>query len=116
MQLVRGNHDRRAGDPPGEVGIACENGPLVKGPFALAHHPRAVAGSYVLAGHVHPCVVLVGAARQRERLPCFHFGAEVGVLPSFGEFTGCAEVAPSEEDRVWVVAEGRVVLVPRPVR
>jgi uncharacterized protein len=116
MQLVRGNHDRRAGDPPSEVGIECENGPLVEGPFALAHHPRAVPGSYVLAGHVHPCVVLVGAARQRERLPCFHFGEKVGVLPSFGEFTGCAEVVPNEGDRVWVVAEGRVVLVPRPVR
>ena len=109
MQLVRGNHDRRAGDPPSEVGIECVDGPLLDGPFALAHHPRAVAGSYVLAGHVHPCVVLVGAARQRERLPCFHFGAEVGVLPSFGEFTGCAEVVPSEGDQVWVVAEGRVV-------
>ena len=116
MRLVRGNHDRRAGDPPTEVGIDCVDGPLREGPFALAHHPRGVPGGYVLAGHVHPCVVLVGAARQRERLPCFHFGAHVGVLPSFGEFTGCAEVTPSEEDRVWVVAEGRVVLVPRPVR
>jgi hypothetical protein len=37
-------------------------------------------------------------------------------LPSFGEFTGCAEVVPSEGDQLWVVAEGRVVLVPRPVR
>jgi DNA ligase-associated metallophosphoesterase len=116
MQLVRGNHDHRAGDPPSEVGIECKNGPLLEGPFALAHHPRAVTGSYVLAGHVHPCVVLVGSARQRERLPCFHFGAGVGVLPSFGEFTGCAEVLPDEGDALWVVAEGRVVLVPRPVR
>jgi DNA ligase-associated metallophosphoesterase len=116
MQLVRGNHDRRAGDPPSEVGIECVDGPLHEGPFALAHHPRVVSGSYVLAGHVHPCVVLVGAARQRERLPCFHFGESVGVLPSFGEFTGCAEVVPSEGDQLWVVAEGRVLLVPRPVR
>jgi DNA ligase-associated metallophosphoesterase len=116
MQLVRGNHDRRAGDPPSEVGIACVDEPLIEGPFALAHHPRAVTGHYVLAGHVHPCAVLVGAARQRERLPCFQFAREVGVLPSFGDFTGCAEIEPSEGDRVWVVAEGRVVLVPRPIR
>ena len=116
MRLVRGNHDHRAGDPPSEVGIECENGPLVEGPFALAHHPRSVPGSYVLAGHVHPCAVLVGTARQRERLPCFHFAERVGVLPSFGEFTGCAEIEPNEGDQVWVVAEGRVVLVPRPVR
>jgi len=114
MELVRGNHDRRAGDPPSEVGIECADGPLLEGPFALAHHPRAVATHYVLAGHVHPCVVLVGAARQRERLPCFHFGAEVGVLPSFGEFTGCAEVLPDAGDQLWVVAEGRVVSVTRP--
>ena len=116
MRLVRGNHDRRAGDPPSAVGIECVDGPVHEGPFALAHHPRVVSGSYVLAGHVHPCVVLVGSARQRERLPCFHFGAEVGVLPSFGEFTGCAEVMPNEGDQLWVVAEGRIELVPRPVR
>jgi DNA ligase-associated metallophosphoesterase len=116
MQLVRGNHDRRAGDPPSEVGIDCVDGPLHDETFALAHHPRAVEGHYVLAGHVHPCVVLVGAARQRERLPCFHFGPSVGVLPSFGEITGCAEVVPSETDQLWVVAEGRVVVVPRPIR
>ncbi len=109
MQLVRGNHDRRAGDPPCEVGITCVDGPLIEGPFALAHHPRAVSGSYLLAGHVHPCAVLVGAARQRERLPCFHFGRDVGVLPAFGDFTGCAEIKPSAEDRVWIVGEGRVV-------
>jgi len=109
MQLVRGNHDRRAGDPPREVGIECVDGPVEAGPFALAHHPRDVPGRYVLAGHVHPCAVLVGPARQRERLPCFHFGESVGVLPSFGDFTGCAEIEPREGDRVWVVGEGRVV-------
>jgi DNA ligase-associated metallophosphoesterase len=114
MQLVRGNHDRRAGDPPSEVGIACVDGPVVEPPFSLAHHPRAVTGHYVLAGHVHPCAVLVGAARQRERLPCFHFGSDVGVLPSFGDFTGCMEIEPAEGDQVWVVAEGCVVRVPQP--
>ena len=50
-------------------------------------------------GHVHPCAVLVGAARQRERLACFHFGREVGVLPSFGDFTGCAVIEPVEGDQ-----------------
>jgi uncharacterized protein len=109
MQLVRGNHDRRAGDPPSEVGIECVNGPLLQGPFALAHHPRAVTAHYVLAGHVHPCVVLVGAARQRERLPCFHFGSDVGVLPSFGDFTGCAMIEARPHDQVWVVA-GETIL------
>lgn len=109
MRLVRGNHDRRAGDPPSEVGIACVDGPLIEAPFALSHHPHVVSGSYVLAGHVHPCAVLAGVARQHERLRCFHFARDVGVLPSLGDFTGCAVIEPVEGDRVWVVAEGRVL-------
>ena len=111
LVLIRGNHDRRAGDPPSEVGMPCVDGPVLEPPFALAHHPVGVAGSYVLAGHVHPCAVLVGPARQRERLPCFLLGAEVAVLPAFGEFTGCAEVEPREGDKVWVVAGDRVLRV-----
>ena len=111
MRIVRGNHDRRAGDPPDDVWIACVDGPVREGPLALAHHPVPCDGAYVLAGHVHPCAVLVGRARQRERLPCFWLGADVGVLPAFGDFTGCAEVEPAGDDQVWVVAADDVVRV-----
>ena len=116
MRIVRGNHDRRAGDPPDDVGIACVDGPVREGSLALAHHPAPCDGAYVLAGHVHPCVVLVGPARQRERLPCFLLGAEVGVLPAFGDFTGCAEVEPADPDQVWVVAGDQVLRVSSPTR
>jgi len=109
MRLVRGNHDKRAGDPPSRVGIECVDGPVLEPPFALAHHPTRVAGAYVLAGHVHPCAVLVGRGRQRERLPCFWLGQHAGVLPAFGDFTGCAEVTATEGDAVWVVADAEVV-------
>lgn len=104
MRLVRGNHDKRAGDPPDEVGIECVDGPLLESPFALAHHPVRHPGAYVLAGHLHPCALLTGKARQRERLPCFWFGADAGVLPAFGDFTGCAEIAAAGGDHVFVVA------------
>lgn len=109
MTLVRGNHDRRAGDPPPEVGIACRDAPWVRPPFVLAHHPDEHPGGYVLAGHLHPAVTLLGRGRQRQRLPCFHFGARCGVLPAFGAFTGNADVRPSPGDRVFVVAEGEVI-------
>lgn len=111
MRLVRGNHDRRAGDPPGEVGIECVDGPALEPPFALAHHPTTRDDAYVIAGHVHPCAVLVGPARQRERLPCFWLGREAAVLPAFGDFTGCAEVRPDDGDEVWVVAGNEVARV-----
>lgn len=109
MVIVRGNHDHRAGDPPAEVGISCVDGPLREAPFALTHHPVGTPGFYVLAGHVHPCAVLRGPARQRDRVPCFAFGAEVGVLPAFGDFSGCAEVDYREGTSVWVVADDEVL-------
>jgi metallophosphoesterase superfamily enzyme len=84
---------------------------VMDGPFALTHHPGAVAGSYVLAGHIHPCATLTGVGRQRERLPCFWFGAEVGVLPSFGEFTGCAPIDVRPGNSVFAVTDDRVIRV-----
>lgn len=109
MLLLRGNHDRRAGDPPEELGIECLNGPLIEAPFAFAHHPTAVTGAYVLAGHVHPAVSLAGGGRQFARLPCFWMRSDIAVLPAFGEFTGLADISPGEGDRVFVVAGDRVI-------
>jgi DNA ligase-associated metallophosphoesterase len=109
LTLVRGNHDAGAGDPPDELEIACVDGPLDAPPYAYAHHPQPAPACYVLAGHVHPSVTLRGAGRQRQRLPCFHLGARVGILPAFGEFTGTADVAVVPGDRVYVVAGEQVV-------
>ncbi|HEX2093011.1 MAG TPA: ligase-associated DNA damage response endonuclease PdeM [Longimicrobiaceae bacterium] len=109
LELVRGNHDRHAGDPPPGLGIRCVDPPRAEPPFVLAHHPGESPAGYVLAGHLHPAVRLVGRGRQRERLPCFWFGAEGGVLPAFGPFTGAALVEPLPGDRVFVVAEQAVV-------
>ena len=102
--LVRGNHDRRAGDPPDGLRIRCVDAPLAEPPLGFVHHPGAVAGAYALAGHLHPGATMVGRGRQRLRLPCFWFGAEWAVLPAFGEFTGLAPIDPSPGDQVFVIA------------
>ena len=109
--LVRGNHDRRAGDPPAEWDFAVESEPVEFGPFALRHYPEPTPGRYTLCGHVHPGVALAGPGRQRLRLPCFHFTPTVGTLPAFGGFTGTADVRPARGDRVVVVADGELVRV-----
>jgi DNA ligase-associated metallophosphoesterase len=111
MRLVRGNHDRAAGDPPRELGIDCVDEPFADAPFVYRHHPRDDPRGYVLAGHVHPAVTLRGVGRQRQRLACFWFGAGCAVLPAFGPFTGTAGVEPRPGDRVFVVAGGEVVEV-----
>ncbi len=108
ITLLRGNHDRRAGDPPGDLDIDVVDGPLACGPFMLAHEPASHDGGYVLAGHVHPCVVVGGRGFDRLRLPCFHFGARVGVLPAFGAFTGTHAWPREAGDRVFAIAEGAV--------
>lgn len=113
LVLVRGNHDRGAGDPPGDTGIRCVDAPMIEGPFALAHYPRPVDAGYVIGGHLHPAAILRGAARQRERLACFWIGAKAMVLPAFGDFTGLADVIPEEGDEVHVIADGRVHYVAR---
>jgi DNA ligase-associated metallophosphoesterase len=106
--LVRGNHDSHAGDPPPDWGVQGIDGPLRLGGLALAHHPDAIVGAYVLAGHVHPAAVLGGRARDHLRLPCFHFGPQVGVLPAFGAFTGMHVLPRGPGDRVFVVAGDEV--------
>ena len=109
MLLVRGNHDREAGDPPRELGMDCVDAPVVEGPFVLTHHPVRAPEGYGLAGHVHPAVRLSGPARERQRLPCFWFGPRGAVLPAFGEFTGAADVSPAPGDRIYVVAADAVL-------
>ena len=81
--------------------------------LALCHHPQPRTGAYVLAGHLHPCVVLGGRAHQRLRLPCFHFGQHVGVLPAFGAFTGMHAIRPGPGEQVYVVGDDMVQPLPR---
>jgi DNA ligase-associated metallophosphoesterase len=108
LVLVRGNHDRHAGDPPPDWGVQVVEEPWSLAPFALAHEPVAVAGAYVLAGHVHPAVVVGARAHDRLRLPCFHFGPTVGVLPAFGGFTGMHVMRRGPDDRVFAIAGDEV--------
>lgn len=112
VHLVRGNHDRHAGDPPPPLGIEVHAGPLRRGPWALVHEPEAVQGAYALAGHLHPGVRLQERAGLSLRLPCFRMTPEFGVLPAFGAFTGLHITSTIGEDRVYVVVEDDGLVLP----
>ena len=109
--MVRGNHDKKAGDPPAEWNARCIEAGEALGPFVLNHEPGAVRGGYALSGHIHPAVRLSASGEKSLRLPCFWFGARYGVLPAFGAFTGNAEVLPRRGDQVFVIAEQEVLQV-----
>ena len=115
LVLVRGNHDDRAGDPAPALGVHCVDEPfaLAAAPgLALCHHPEPQPGfAYTLGGHLHPCTT-VGRGIDRLRLPCFHFGVAVGVLPAFGAFTGAHPIERAPGDRVYVVADNAVHALP----
>jgi len=111
MRLVRGNHDSRAGDPPGDWDFAVVDEPWRVGGWALCHHPQFLPGAYVLAGHEHPCVVL-GSGVGRLRLPCFHLRCDAGLLPAFGEFTGGHAIRRRPGDRVVAIVDGVPRLLP----
>jgi metallophosphoesterase superfamily enzyme len=109
MTIVRGNHDREAGDVHAAIDIESHDPPLVRPPFAFTHVPEPSEMGYAIGGHLHPGADLVGAARQHVRLPCFWVRPRVAVLPAFGEFTGLWPVTPTPGDRVFVVAGNEVL-------
>ncbi|GLK90305.1 ligase-associated DNA damage response endonuclease PdeM [Pseudomonas turukhanskensis] len=113
ITLIRGNHDRHAGDPPPALSIETVAEPLLLGPFALQHEPHAHASHHVLAGHVHPAYRLHGRGRQSLRLPCFVVGERVSLLPSFGSFTGGFTVRAQVDEKVFVVGDGGIWEAPR---
>jgi DNA ligase-associated metallophosphoesterase len=114
VMLVRGNHDRRAGDPEPGWRIQVVQEPAIEGTLALCHTPREVTGCYALAGHIHPGVRLSGRGRESLRLPCFWFTQTHAVLPAFGDFTGLADVVPATDDRVFVDTGSAVIALAPP--
>lgn len=110
LTLVRGNHDKHAGDPAGGLGIETVDEPYTLAPFSFCHHPDIAAPGYALAGHIHPVFVL--ATRfESLRLPCFVVGARRMILPSFGAFTGGFSITPEAGERIFVTSGDAVHFV-----
>lgn len=113
MELVLGNHDRFIKDHCEDVGLTMHEHEWTKGPFTFAHHPKKTfkEDEYVICGHIHPVVTLTGKARQQLSFPCFYFGAQQAVLPSFGYFTGGHAIEPQEGDEVIAIVANKLVKI-----
>jgi len=101
LVLVRGNHDRHAGDPAASLGIEMVDEPYTVGAYSFCHHPDVAAPGYVMAGHVHPVFVL-SSRLDSLRLPCFLAGPTRMILPSYGAFTGGHAIVPVAGEKVFV--------------
>ncbi|MGB3800732.1 MAG: ligase-associated DNA damage response endonuclease PdeM [Lewinella sp.] len=115
FELVPGNHDVLPPVYYQEARLIYHPDIIEEGPFSLSHHPlredQRLPGRYNLCGHVHPCVKLLDRSGRGMKLPSFYFGQYEGILPAFGEFTGCAEVRVRPGDQVFVLAEDSVLAV-----
>jgi len=112
FELIMGNHDIMSALQYQRKGIRVYDSLVIES-FLLTHHPlEAVDENYYnLAGHIHPGVMLSGKGRQHIKLPCFYFGKHQGVLPAFGMFTGLALMKPTVEDKIFVIAENKIITV-----
>ncbi len=112
FELVMGNHDIMSERQYIRKGIKVFDELRIDN-FLLTHHSLEVVPDtyYNLSGHIHPGAVLRGKGKQSIKLPCFYFGSHQGVLPAFGAFTGLACVEPKKEERVFVIAENKIIAV-----
>jgi metallophosphoesterase superfamily enzyme len=113
--LIRGNHDIVHDEHYLQLNVELHDG-LVVGPFLMLHHPQAdeklqQLDNYVFCGHIHPGVALRGKGRQSLTLPCFAFGKQQAVLPSFGRFTGRVAIRSLETDKIFAVLKDKVMAI-----
>lgn len=109
MVLVRGNHDILGSRQFADAGLDLVEHMEI-GPF-LFTHDRVESDKYNLHGHIHPCIKLRGNGRQRVKIPCFFFGSDFGVLPSFGDFTGSHPLQLEDGDRAYVPVEDEIIML-----
>ncbi|HEU4600669.1 MAG TPA: ligase-associated DNA damage response endonuclease PdeM [Steroidobacteraceae bacterium] len=106
--VVAGNHDRHVQGNREQWEVEWVQEGFRTGPFICTHHPRADTAGFVLSGHVHPVMKLQGSSRERVRIPVLQVRSDYAILPSFGSFTGGAEIEVEEDDRVFGFAAERV--------
>lgn len=108
FELVVGNHDMLTPALYEDLQIDLYPSLTLRN-ISFVHDAKDAEGmDYVISGHIHPGVRMVGNGRQRLRLPCFYFGVEVAVLPAFSDFTGLCSLELEEDALVFVIAERKV--------
>ena len=109
MILIKGNHDILSEQSFNNAEIKVVES-LTVGPF-LFTHDRQETDLYNIHGHIHPAIRLRGKGRQSLRVPCYFFGKDYGILPSFGDFTGSFTLKPVDGDAVFVPGEEETMRV-----
>lgn len=115
FHLVLGNHDILPAIKYQDPRLQVHSNPIILESLYLSHEPLSPpTGFLTICGHIHPGIELKGKAKQRIRIPCFHYSENILVLPSFGNFTGLALITSQKNDFVWGIAEDHVIPILSP--
>lgn len=113
MDIILGNHDRFHPSIYQEADLQVLHDNYSLDGFTFCHEPRAVKNEneYLISGHIHPAIRLSGKANQRLRFPCFYFGKNQALLPSFGYFTGSYIIQPKPNEQVIAIVNDSLIRV-----
>jgi DNA ligase-associated metallophosphoesterase len=108
--LVRGNHELYADHKYADLGFDVFTD-LTLGNILFTHEPLIdiPADKTNICGHIHPAIRARGSAGQSLRLPCFWVKKNQIILPAFGTFTGMYSIKPRRGERIFVIAEEKVI-------
>lgn len=110
--LVQGNHDVLTSEHYSQGNIWLINDSYIESPFKFTHYPpETKENEFVICGHLHPGVRLVGSGKQKLSLPCFYISHRVMIMPAFGQFTGKYILTAKKDDTVFVIAGKEVIQV-----
>lgn len=94
VTVVLGNHDRRFvrdfGHLPVEIARQWQDERVVA---VHGDQEWPETGSWLVLGHLHPCIRVPDAAGVRQRLPVFLIGSRALVLPAFSPFAAGFDLA-----------------------
>lgn len=111
FHLIEGNHDILEQEEWKAAGLILHREKLELSPFTLVHNPEVKGeGLFKLAGHIHPCVQIVGSGKQYLRIPCYWKSGNQLILPSFGSFTGMHPINAKHGDEIYLVMEDNIVM------
>jgi DNA ligase-associated metallophosphoesterase len=125
--LVKGNHDVLPDAAYNLNQLVVKPESWEVDPFLLTHKPvlepknqrggwrfprysAETDSLYNLAGHIHPGTTVRLGLGQSERMPCFFFGPNIGLLPAFGQFTGCVRMNITSQDLVYGIVNERSII------
>ena len=116
--LVIGNHDRRIGKLPADLGIDSCLRTLDEPPFHFVHEPATQLDEpgrtcFTIGGHLHPTVSIRSPSGDRVTDRCFVAEDALLVLPAFGSFTGGHRISPAPGLRLWIASDDGVIDVTR---